>query len=401
MAEVTRPASMGHGGQRGLVMAVGHSDDVDPGDAIAVAVEQCRDGLGEASPQAGILFSGFDSFEPHIVPTVREAFPGVNIMGATSAAEISSDGYEEDSITLALFASDLVDVTVGLGAGLGSDVDAACQAAAEQALAGTTRDPRICVLVTETFIVDPQRTLEAMARSLPPDVVILGGTSARNDFATVSPTFQFCNDRVVEDGVAIMLFSGPVEYSAAVGTGWTTLGSRGRVTRSEYGAIHEIDGRPAQEFLARSITVTGPATYGNPLAVFEAGTEEFYLRAIQPSDPSSGSITVGGSVPVGSWVQLTTADTEEILAGTDGALRRARQAFPAGATPEAALIFSCAVRKFLLGSRTRQEADLARSVLGAGFPMAGLYCYGEVGPVKGAPTSRFLNETFVTLLLGT
>ena len=35
------------------------------------------------------------------------------------------------------------------------------------------------------------------------------------------------------------------------------------------------------------------------------------------------------------------------------------------------------------------------------MPVAGLYGYGEIGPVKGAATSRHLEETFVTLLLGT
>jgi small ligand-binding sensory domain FIST len=59
------------------------------------------------------------------------------------------------------------------------------------------------------------------------------------------------------------------------------------------------------------------------------------------------------------------------------------------------------VRKFLLGSRTKVEAELARSVYGSSMPLAGLYCYGEIGPVRGAATSRFLNETFVSLLLGT
>ena len=83
------------------------------------------------------------------------------------------------------------------------------------------------------------------------------------------------------------------------------------------------------------------------------------------------------------------------------ALERATAAFPTGAEPEAALVFSCAVRRFLLGSRTRVEAELARSVVGEALPMAGIYCFGEIGPVRGVETSRYFNETFVTLLLGT
>ncbi len=385
-----------------LTMAVGQSDDVDPIDAIATAIDQCRASLGGLSPQAGILFSAFDSFDPAIVAAVREAFPGVAVMGSTSAAEISSiNGFQEDSITLALFASDSVDITVGLGSGLGTDVDAACRAAASQALAGTSLEPKLCIVLAEAFVVDPQLTLNAMSRALPDGVVLVGGTSARRDFVTVTPTYQFGAGQVAQDGVAVLLFSGPLAYSTAVGTGWRTIGATGTVTRSEYGAVHEIDGRPALEFLARYLDVTGPASFGNPLAVVEAGGDESYLRAIQGSNPASGSVILAGSIPVGATVQLTTADTDDILAGTRDALARASAGFPAGSHPEAALIFSCAVRKYLLGSRTQVEGELARSEYGASMPLAGMYCFGEIGPVRGAATSRFFNETFVTLLLGT
>jgi hypothetical protein len=382
-------------------MAVGQSDDVDPSDAIATAIDACRAALGGRSPQAGIIFSAFDSFDPSIVTAVRDAFPGVSIMGSTSAAEISSDGYREDSVTLALFAADGVDVTTGLGRGLGHDVEAACADAVGQARAATGREPKVCIVLAESFVVDPQRTLDAMARALPADVTIVGGTSARRDFVTVSPTYQFCDDRVAEDGVAVLLFSGPIASSVAVGSGWRTIGATGTVTRSTYGSVQEIDGRPAIDFLARYLDATGPAAYGNPLAVNDVGSDEAYLRAIQGSDPVTGSVMLAGSVPVGATVQLTTADTDQILAGTRDALVRAGQTFPAGARPEAALIFSCAVRKFVLGSRTKVEAEMAHEVLGPNVPFAGLYCYGEFGPVRGTPTSRLLNETFVTLLLGT
>src|SRR4029077_18694052 len=111
-------------------MAVGHSDDVDLMDAVAVVIDQCRAGLHGLEPQAGILFAAWDSFDQSVVDAVLEAFPGVQIIGGTSAAEVSSiNGYQEDSITLSLFASDDVDVTVGLGGGLAVDVDAACRAA--------------------------------------------------------------------------------------------------------------------------------------------------------------------------------------------------------------------------------------------------------------------------------
>ena len=103
--------------------------------------------------------------------------------------------------------------------------------------AATTRDPKVCIVLAEGFGVDPQQTLEAVARGLPDGVVIVGGTSAGRDFGTPQPSFQFCGDVVVDDGVAILLFSGPVLASTAVGTGWRTLGATGTVTSSGSGVV--------------------------------------------------------------------------------------------------------------------------------------------------------------------
>ena len=382
-----------------LTMAVGHSDDVDPIAAISSAIEQCRSTLAGRPPQAALLLSGFDTFDPAMVDAIRTAFPGVDVVGATSSAELSSvGGYAEDSVVLSLFASDDAEITVGLGSGIGTDVGSACRAAVEAALHRATMEPRVCVVLLDGDSIDPQRTLDALAEALPPGVVVVGGAAARNDFEPVVPTYQFCNGTVVEDGVAIVLFSGAIDHRVTTGTGWRTIGPRGVVTRSRYGAIEEVDGRPGAEFLSRYLGTTGPASFGNPLAIVEAGASDHYLRAIQPGDGGDGSILLPGSVPVGATVQLATAATDDILAGTEDALERARST--EAWEPTAALIFSCAIRKFVLGSRTSVEADLAREVLGPTLPFVGMYCFGEVAPVGDASTTRLLNETFVALLLG-
>ena len=59
------------------------------------------------------------------------------------------------------------------------------------------------------------------------------------------------------------------------------------------------------------------------------------------------------------------------------------------------------IRKYLLGTRTKVEAEMAREELGPSVPLAGFYCAGEIGPIGGSTSSRFLNETFVAVLLGT
>lgn len=134
-------------------MSVGHSDDVDASDAIAAAIEECRAGLDGLTPQAAILIVAYEAFEPSMLAAVNEAFPGTPVVGATSAAEMSSvGGFKEDSVSLTVFASDDVDVTVGFARGLGDDVDATARAAAMDAMTRTTLDPKACVVLAENFV---------------------------------------------------------------------------------------------------------------------------------------------------------------------------------------------------------------------------------------------------------
>ena len=113
-------------GTRMLTMAVGQSDDVDPAHRDrATRSPSVASSLAGRVPQRRAPVRRLRRFDPSHLRAVRAAFPGIRLVGATSAAEMSSaGGYLEDSVTLALFASDTVDFTVGLGTGLESDPDA-------------------------------------------------------------------------------------------------------------------------------------------------------------------------------------------------------------------------------------------------------------------------------------
>ncbi len=101
-------------------------------------------------------------------------------------------------------------------------------------------------------------------------------------------------------------------------------------------------------------------------------------------------------------VQITVADRSAILAGCTLSIEKAFADYPHGKSPEAALFFSCAARKLLLGTRTAEEFGIIESVIGTEVPVCGFYGYGEIGPRGTAnTTSSFHNETFVSLIMGT
>lgn len=381
-------------------MVVGHSDEVDVHEAIASVLKQCEESLAGEEPKAGLLFATHDADPEVLVAAVRKSYPKGELIGSTSAGEMSSVlGFQEDSITLAMLVSDTVDITAGLGEAVTSDPRGAAKAAVEEALAKTDKEPRLCITVPSVLSGEPSQIVNALQEKLGRGITIFGGGAAFTDMGG-SGSLEFYNDRVVQDGVPLLLFSGPIIFSVGVDTGWRPVGRKGRVTRSENGSLIEIDGAPAIEFYERYLGKGSKPSAANPLAVFEDDSDSFYLRVPRSHDPASGTILTPGAVPQDSYVQLTVAVTDEIFDGSRSAVQKAIKGYPEGQRPEGALIISCAVRKFVLGTRTGHELEIARRELGAALPICGFYSFGEIAPLDSG-AALIHNETMVAVLLGT
>ena len=384
-------------------MAVGHSDDIDLDVALATVFEQCEAALAGAKPKAGLLMAAWEADHRSIVDAVRARYPGIELAGSTTAGEMSSVlGFQQDSIALTLFASDTVEITAGLGLGLGSDVRAATRAAVDQARAKATLDPSLCIAMPAIGLGEAGEILGGLREALGKDVPILGGGAAHEDPSQnpeLGVSRQVVDDTLAEGAIAILLFSGPLEFSFGVQTGWRGVGQRSTVTRSSQSGVLEIGGRPAVEFFDRYLG-RGDPPIGNPLAVFETETPDFYLRTPTTFDRDSGMVGFLGFIPEGATVQITVAATDEIVDGARASIADALASFPGGRTPDGALLYSCVTRRFLLGTRAGREIEQVREELGPDVPVAGFYCVGEIAPMPLADGSQFHNATMVAVLLG-
>src|SRR5215469_12683614 len=80
---------------------VAQSDDIDAEGALAEILAQCREKLGERVPKAGLLFCTIDLEHEQVLDGILEAWPGLELIGCTTAGEMSSAlGYREDSVAL-------------------------------------------------------------------------------------------------------------------------------------------------------------------------------------------------------------------------------------------------------------------------------------------------------------
>ncbi|MDJ0701958.1 MAG: FIST N-terminal domain-containing protein [Leptolyngbyaceae cyanobacterium MO_188.B28] len=381
-----------------LKAVVGHSNDPDSQAAISEVLEQIRDALAEATPKAGILFAAIDFDHTLILRRIVEAFPEIELIGGTTDGEISSVlGFEQDSLTLMAFCSDNITISAGIGHGVSKDGVAAAQSAVQQAKAAHNEEIQFCISLPESLTTSGGLILDSLKQALGEQTPIFGGLTA--DQWRSQQTYQFFQTQVYSDAAAVLLFSGPILFSHGIASGWRPIGKPGKVTKAINNVVYEIDHQPALAFYHRYLGALPPSSE-YPLALFDTESERYAMRA--PSgifDPSLGSITFFGDVPAQALVQITETTHEDILAASKLSTLQALGNYP-GQAPSAALFFSCASRRQILGSRTREEYLQAQDCLKQPIPSCGFYTNGEIAPLQQNGVTHFHNETFITLLLG-
>lgn len=382
-----------------LNVVVGHSNDPDSLSAITEVIEQCHHSLGDKLPQAGIVFAAIDFDYEIILQEIVQAFPGIELIGGTTDAEISSVlKFQQDSIALMLFSADDIEIYAGLGRGLSKDPILATKQAVAQAKEKIKNQAssQLCLTVPESLTVDGVSIVEGLKLALGNNIPIFGGLTA--DQWKFKKTYQFFQTEILNDAVPILIFSGKFLFSQGVASGWHPLGKKSQVTKVEKNILYEIDGKPALEFYHHYLGGLPPSGE-YPLAVFESETEEFYMRAPSFYDMQNGSITFLGEIPKNAFVQIAQASRDEILGAAKTSITNALKNYP-GTKPDAALFFSCAARRQLLGTRTIEEYQLAQEFLSTDIPGCGFYTHGEISPLNSGGETRLHHETFVTLLIG-
>ena len=386
-----------------LKMAVGHTDELDADLAAEALIAQCNEGMQGLDPQAGWLLASHDLDLEEFLVLVRIAYPDIELVGCTTLAPMSSaSDFVEGSSTLTLFASDVLDFTAGLGRGVKGGVDTAARSAVTEAMANTDRAVALCITTPSVEGVDPSAVVAELGKVLGSDVPVIGG-GAVPDYPVATPWLggvQFFRDEMVTDSLPVLLVSGPLKVSIGVDHGWQGVGREAVVTRAKGNVVYEIDDEPVIDFY-RHYFGSNELVLSNPLAVYDADSNRYFLRAPMEWDEEQGAATFLGSIPEGATVHISMASTEEILAGAGASIDEALDGYPEPFKPEGALVASCAVRHFLLGTRTGDELERIRQGVGMDLPVTGFYAFGEISPFGESTAPRFHNETCVTVLLGT
>lgn len=378
-----------------LKVAIGHSNDPDSLAAVSEVLAQCQMTLAGQSPQAGLLFAAVD-FNHHLVlEQIHAVFPQLELIGGTTDGEISSVlEFQQDSLTLILFCSDEIEFRAAVGRNVSQNPAAIASSTATAAKLHLALPLQLCIALPESLTTSTVSILQGLEAALG-RIPIFGGATA--DQWQYQRTYQFFKTEVLSDAVPILLVAGKLLFSYGVAGGWRPIGKRSRITKANKNVIYEIDGKPALDFYHYYLNNAVPDAI-HPLAVFPPGETHFFLRGAVGYDSQLRSLTVSGDVPEQAVVQITDASVADVVSASHTAFTEALATYP-GKTPAAALFFSCAWRRQVLGTRAKEEYR-AIAHLGHAIASCGFYTYGEIAPLRENGQTFFHNTTFVTLLMG-
>ena len=378
---------------------IGHSENTDTLAASRDVINQCLSKLGDLRPSACLVFASTWYDFKRILGEVTSAFPGIPLSGCSSGGELTSvSGFRDDSVCLVLFVSDSTYMATGIGLGASREPQISARVAVQMAKSNLKGKPSLCLAFPDNLQAPPTQIIETLHQELGQDCPIFGGFAAAAEFAA-SEVFQFHGAEVHSDAVSILLFSGPIKTAFGIINSSTPVGEQTIIEEVDGNFVTRIGGKSALSYYRETFGPHTEPLLEMPISVIEENGQT-YIRAAVEFDEVQESVRFYGHIPKGSIVQFTEESPEGIISDTNKGLEKLCSGPWLDWTPQSSLIFSCASRKWILGSQARAEANILRKRLPQNTPFAGFYSYGEIAPLDTGHSPKYHNCTMVALLLG-
>jgi hypothetical protein len=384
---------------------VGMSYHHNPNVAGREAAEQALQKAGVSKPDLVFVFGSIGYDQHSLVRAVRETTGEAPLTGCSAEGTINGDDADESnfSVVVTAISSEKLRWHHGIARGLEADPRAVGKRVAKDLMPHLSAET-IGLFVfpdgLKDFVVPTNNLVDnffaGLEGNLPSErfLPMWGGGANVNINNWAPPTYQYCDDEVITDGVSYALLSGEAQAGWAISHACIPIGGERIVTRSKGNIIYEIDGKPAMEVFGEYIP-EGALTHDRDWfryvislsLCFRAPSymkdEEYVVRGMPAVSMADGSITVQTEVKEGTSVWLSSRDKEKISNGFDRMAKQIKEQL-GGEKPNLVFQFECGTRgkamfreqeKLQLLKRFRQSLD-------SDAPWVGFYTVGEIGPVE-------------------
>lgn len=391
-----------------IISGVGFSKKRISQEALLDAYNQAIGPLSGKTPSFIMLLVSPTVYnQEEMVTTLKSKAPNSNIIGCSTAGEITSTGGSLDnSVALIAIYSDQMKFITGIGTNIKDNPRQAGKELAEDIQKKAGEKPKAMIMLPDGLAGNGADIVRGVQDIFGQDFIVVGG-SAGDDYE-FKKTFEYLDDKVLSGNVVGVGLYGDFSFGYGVRHGWIPIGNPRTATKSQGSILYELDNKPAIEIFEdyfgkdkNPIDKHEPLaklaiTY--PLGIPAPNKDGFLIRDPITVD-DNGAITLAAEIPEGSEVHIMIGGREEAIEAAEDAARKTKEQVN-GKEIKAVFLFNCIARKKLLMGKKQEEIDKIKSIFGDNIPLIGFYTYGEQAPLGGEViTCSFHNETDVIFAL--
>lgn len=389
----------------GTQVGVGISYHRNPATAGKEAASQALQQAGIDRPDFVMLFATVGYRQAPLLQSVRAATQQAPLIGCSGAGIITQNVADESNfaVTVMVLRSDEMRFAHGMATGIkassGRVGQAVGQAIAQSEASASSGEAQALFLFLEGISPNFDEFMEGLRSQtkLEQSIPAIGGFAGDN--IAIRETFQYCDDRVVNDGAVWALLSGEVRVASVFSHGCVPFGGKHTVTKSDRNTVYEVDNTPVLEVLKGYLTEAEMDDWGiAPVMLAWAfdvphhlqmnGTHsssessEKFIRCMVSKDDRAGAINFISDVPTGRDFWIARRDHEQIYTKTDQMADRLLHQL-GDLTPKLIFHVECVGRGKLFFRETEKLrlTNRLQASIGKEIPWVGLYVFAEIGPV--------------------
>lgn len=247
--------------------------------------------------------------------------------------------------------------------------------------------PALFILLGDPFSCPADELVQAFNHDFP-GVPVVGGMAS----AIMAPRRNalLLDEQVQRSGAVLLALSGGLQVDCIVSQGCRPIGRPLTVTLAHRNIVLQLENQSPLQLLQETIDALSPEeqrSLRNGLLVGRAidpqqeqfGRGDFLIRALMGADRQSGALAIADLLQNGDTIQFHVRDAE--TATEDLEMLLIPQMFRGPV--DGALLFSCNGRGSRLFSQPHQDVRTFHQSVGEHVPLAGFFCAGEIGPVRG------------------
>jgi hypothetical protein len=380
-----------------LQAAVGTAQALDGREAGLQAAHQALNRLGVGTPGLGILIASHQYQPREVLTGVASLLGDAPLIGFSTPATLTTEGYLTHSVTLALLTGDFQAESHWFPGYAQSGRETSTRLAQ---LALGNKANQAVLFFADGFNGDAEQLcLTTQLAQLP-----LVGALSSGDIHT-GTTYQVAGNQSGTSSLAAAFLRGNLRMGIGQAHGWDPVGSQFRVTRSRGFWLRTLNGRPASETYAELFGQPARDWAFPPLSylarLYPLGVEQgedLVVRAPIRVE-ADGSFRMNAAVRDGADAYLLVGSRASC---EKAAAQAAQQAILAlgDAKPALVLMLVDIAWQMLLKSKPGAEIAAVQDIVGPGVPLVGGYTLGQIIPGKDSGAPKFLNQHIVVVAFG-